>query len=288
MSSMPSVPGRRRSRRSSWRRSTARLSGRAATLGVEHAGEPRRRAGPPAHGIVLVFTSEPASEGMPGVLIEAGLSGLPVVSTKRPGVTDVVVDGETGFVVPSVGPANSRTESRSYCPEIERCATRPGRCCPDTLHRAFTLSAATSQWHDGCSRPSLPPDGPPPAVARRYPVSPSTRDESEHDPMRIPGKRRDTSSRGRRSCADLSGTGRPMRRSPSSPSSAACSRRLPRHHHRRSPWRWWRARPRSAPCSGARSAFRDRHCPRGRCGCAVAPRPQPGRGADLGAASRRT
>jgi glycosyltransferase involved in cell wall biosynthesis len=48
---------------------------------------------------VLVFTSLPPGEGMPGVLIEAGLSGLPVVATDVPGVRTIVRDRETGFIV---------------------------------------------------------------------------------------------------------------------------------------------------------------------------------------------
>ncbi len=36
---------------------------------------------------------------MPGVLIEAGLSGVPVVATAAPGVSTIVADGETGMVV---------------------------------------------------------------------------------------------------------------------------------------------------------------------------------------------
>lgn len=48
---------------------------------------------------VLVFPSEPESEGMPGVLIEAGLCGLPVVATRVPGAATVVEDGRTGFLV---------------------------------------------------------------------------------------------------------------------------------------------------------------------------------------------
>ena len=39
---------------------------------------------------VFVFTSLPTGEGMPGVLIEAGLSGLPAVSTPVPGAATVV------------------------------------------------------------------------------------------------------------------------------------------------------------------------------------------------------
>jgi glycosyltransferase involved in cell wall biosynthesis len=48
---------------------------------------------------VLVFPSLPRGEGMPGVLIEAGLSAVPVVATAVPGVDAIVADGETGLVV---------------------------------------------------------------------------------------------------------------------------------------------------------------------------------------------
>jgi glycosyltransferase involved in cell wall biosynthesis len=48
---------------------------------------------------VFVFTSLPTGEGMPGVLIEAGLSGLPVVSTPVPGAATVLCDGRTGVIV---------------------------------------------------------------------------------------------------------------------------------------------------------------------------------------------
>ncbi len=48
---------------------------------------------------VFVFPSRPAGEGLPGVLIEAGLSGLPTVSTATPGAATVLCDGETGVIV---------------------------------------------------------------------------------------------------------------------------------------------------------------------------------------------
>jgi len=51
---------------------------------------------------VLLFASrEDGMEGMPAVLIEAGMSGLPVVAYGIGGVPEVVVDGETGVVVRS-------------------------------------------------------------------------------------------------------------------------------------------------------------------------------------------
>ena len=48
---------------------------------------------------VFVFTSLPVGEGMPGVLIEAGLSGLPAVSTPVPGAASVLCNGSTGVIV---------------------------------------------------------------------------------------------------------------------------------------------------------------------------------------------
>lgn len=49
---------------------------------------------------VLVFASRPdGMEGMPASLIEAGMCGVPVVGFDVAGASEVVVDGETGFLV---------------------------------------------------------------------------------------------------------------------------------------------------------------------------------------------
>jgi glycosyltransferase involved in cell wall biosynthesis len=47
---------------------------------------------------VLVMTS--TSEGFPNVILEAATGGTPVVATDAGGVAEVVLNGETGFVVP--------------------------------------------------------------------------------------------------------------------------------------------------------------------------------------------
>ena len=47
---------------------------------------------------VLVLASE--FEGMPNVALEAMRAGLPVVATRIPGTDEVVLDGETGLLVP--------------------------------------------------------------------------------------------------------------------------------------------------------------------------------------------
>ncbi len=72
----------------------------AAAAGVEMLGR-RDDAPEMRRADIFVFPSQPTGEGMAGVLIDAGLSGLPTVATDAPGVTDVVVSGETGLVVPS-------------------------------------------------------------------------------------------------------------------------------------------------------------------------------------------
>jgi glycosyltransferase involved in cell wall biosynthesis len=39
------------------------------------------------------------SEGTPLTILEAGATGLPVVSTRHAGIPDVVIEGATGFLV---------------------------------------------------------------------------------------------------------------------------------------------------------------------------------------------
>jgi glycosyltransferase involved in cell wall biosynthesis len=48
---------------------------------------------------LLLFTSQPP-EGLPGILIEAGMAGIPVIASDLPGARDVVVPGRTGLLVP--------------------------------------------------------------------------------------------------------------------------------------------------------------------------------------------
>lgn len=52
---------------------------------------------------VFAFPTE-LFEGVPRVLLEASLAGLPIVTTDMPGCRDVVRDGEGGFVVPAGQP----------------------------------------------------------------------------------------------------------------------------------------------------------------------------------------
>ncbi len=77
----------------------AELGAPAAAAAVELLGSRSDVAAILRSADVLVFPSLPTGEGMPGVLIEAGLSGLPVVASAVPGVRTIVEDGVTGYVV---------------------------------------------------------------------------------------------------------------------------------------------------------------------------------------------
>jgi glycosyltransferase involved in cell wall biosynthesis len=94
---------------------------------------------------VFVFTSVPAGEGMPGVLIEAGLSALPVVTTRVPGASDVVDDGATGFVVPVDDDAALFTAVRTLV-EDSALRDRFGTSARAWCEERFGLSQSIDRW----------------------------------------------------------------------------------------------------------------------------------------------
>ena len=63
----------------------------------------------------LVFPTYFASEGHPGVIIEAMLAGIPVISSQYWSVTELITDGENGFLVPM-------GDSRALASAIKRLA----------------------------------------------------------------------------------------------------------------------------------------------------------------------
>jgi glycosyltransferase involved in cell wall biosynthesis len=76
------------------------LKAQAAAAGVELVGWCADVVPLLQQADVFVFTSTPDGEGMPGVLIEAGLCGLPAVATRVAGTSTVIEDGRTGMIVP--------------------------------------------------------------------------------------------------------------------------------------------------------------------------------------------
>jgi glycosyltransferase involved in cell wall biosynthesis len=94
---------------------------------------------------LMVFPSLPAGEGMPGVLIEAGLSGLPVVATDVPGVRTVIDDGVTGTVV---GADDEDGMVRAVAALVRDVDLRHamGRAARARCLEQFSLAAVADRW----------------------------------------------------------------------------------------------------------------------------------------------
>ena len=89
---------------------------------------------------VLLMTSE--SEGVPGVLIEAGLCGVPAVSTDVGFVSDVVEHGRTGLLVRTAGAADLAGCLEEALEDRERLGAEARTRC---LER-FELDSVVDQW----------------------------------------------------------------------------------------------------------------------------------------------
>ena len=92
-----------------------------------------------------MFPSVAAGEGLPGVLIEAGLCGLPVVATTVPGVSSIVEDGRTGLVVDTFDFAAlvSATGRLLGDPDLR---AEMGRAARARCLERFSVAAAARAW----------------------------------------------------------------------------------------------------------------------------------------------
>jgi glycosyltransferase involved in cell wall biosynthesis len=95
---------------------------------------------------VFVFTSQPTGEGMPGVLIEAGLSGIPAVSTPVPGATTVLNDGRTGMIVDDSAAAIAAAVGELLDAPDRRRAM--GTAARTRCESEFSLDLMAERWQD--------------------------------------------------------------------------------------------------------------------------------------------
>lgn len=82
---------------------------------------------------------------MPGVLIEAGLSGVPVVATRAPGVPMIVSDGETGLVVDVHDTAAMVDATAALLLDDPR-RREMGRAARRWCLERFSLDVVSEQW----------------------------------------------------------------------------------------------------------------------------------------------
>jgi glycosyltransferase involved in cell wall biosynthesis len=132
------------------------LAAPAADKGVEVLGS---RADVPEllrQADVLVFTSQPTGEGMPGVLIEAGLSGLAAVATSVPGAATVLVDGRTGLIVDYSLAKMVGAVAQLLDDPVRR--TAMGSAARSRCESEFTLDLMAERWQAALS-PMVRPQG---------------------------------------------------------------------------------------------------------------------------------
>jgi glycosyltransferase involved in cell wall biosynthesis len=84
---------------------------------------------------------------MPGVLIEAGLSGLPVVTTDVSGARAIVEEGVTGFVLPS-DDVGGLTDALGRLVDDADLRRRMGAAARDRCAERFSIEAVAREWRD--------------------------------------------------------------------------------------------------------------------------------------------
>jgi glycosyltransferase involved in cell wall biosynthesis len=123
------------------------LEGPAAAAGVDMVGWCADVVPHLQEADLLVFPSDRDGEGMPGVLIEAGLCGLPVVATRVAGAATVVADGETGVLVPVGDRRRLAAATAELVVDPARRLAMGAKARERCLAR-FTLGVVAGEWDE--------------------------------------------------------------------------------------------------------------------------------------------
>ena len=84
-------------------------------------------------------------EGMPLVILEAMQEGVPIVASAVSGIPEVVVDGETGWLVPPEDPPRLATALTEALGDVEE-ARRRGAAGRERVAALYTPAAAAAIW----------------------------------------------------------------------------------------------------------------------------------------------
>lgn len=109
------------------------------------AGRSRNVADYYAPTAVFALTSE--IKGQPMVLLEAALHGVPQVAFDLPGLSDQVIDGETGYLVP-FGDTESLAVRLCELLQNPTRARAMGRAARDFVGQAFAVDKIVQDWRD--------------------------------------------------------------------------------------------------------------------------------------------
>ncbi len=90
-------------------------------------------------GAADIFVLPSDSEALPTVLIEAGAAALPVIATRVGGIPEIVVDGETGIIIPPRQPQHLVQAIQQLLDQPQR-AVEMGKAARARILQLFTLS----------------------------------------------------------------------------------------------------------------------------------------------------
>ena len=94
-----------------------------------------------------VTTADGDSEGTPLAVLESGAAGLPVIATRHGGITDVVMDGETGFLV-NEGDVEAMAEKMLFLAQRPQAANNMGSLAAERIRAGYDLKKYTFDlWH---------------------------------------------------------------------------------------------------------------------------------------------
>jgi glycosyltransferase involved in cell wall biosynthesis len=99
------------------------------------------------------------SEGTPVAIIEAGATGLPVVSTRHGGIPDVVVEGETGLLVDEQDVDGIAAHMATLL-ENPALAARMGRAARERIQQEFSMPRRLDTLADIIARATPPANSP--------------------------------------------------------------------------------------------------------------------------------
>jgi glycosyltransferase involved in cell wall biosynthesis len=94
-----------------------------------------------------VFLFPSRHEGMPNAVLEAMASGLPVIATNIAGNEELVVDGETGRLVPTEDVESLRESLRSFLVDAQM-REQMGRAARQRVELSFSWANVAQQYEN--------------------------------------------------------------------------------------------------------------------------------------------
>jgi glycosyltransferase involved in cell wall biosynthesis len=111
---------------------------------VRYLGRMDRRAIDGLHAAADIGAWPAVNEAYGMALLEAQAAGLPLVAGDRPGIRQIVIDGETGLLTPE-GDADAFAAALGRLLDDPKCVTQMGKTALETIHKLHNLRVAVKQ-----------------------------------------------------------------------------------------------------------------------------------------------